>query len=172
MTVFLQNSPIVISRYTFGDHTNDDAATVTDIKGSHDGAYTGTATITEEAAGGGAANVASGAADGVFIISIQNIPQLRNHFTHAGSALGQSFSYTGAWKVDFSGGNSAAKFEEFPLEEQGATIALDSQSIVSSLQIRLRFVGSANVGSGVEILPPVAWPGNVQLTMQLTYEEV
>ena len=70
--------------------------------------------------GGGAANVASGSTDGVFIISIQNIPQLHNHFTHAGSALGQAFSYTGAWKVDFSGGSVAARFEEFPLEEQGS----------------------------------------------------
>ena len=108
----------------------------------------------------------------MFIISIQNIPQLRNHFTHAGSSLGQAFSYTGAWKVDFTGGSTAARFEEFPLEEQGSTILLDSQAIVSSLQIRLRFVGSQNVGTGIEILPPVSWPGHCQLTMQVTYEEI
>ena len=66
----------------------------------------------------------------------------------------------------------AALFEEFPLEEQGSTILLDSQAIISSLQIRLRFVGSQNVGAGIEILPTVAWPGNVQLTMQVTYEEI
>ena len=84
---------------------------------------TGTATITESAAGGGAANVASGSSDSVFIVSIQNIPQLRNHFTHAGTALGQAFSYAGAWKVDFSGGAVAARFEEFPLEEQGSNPA-------------------------------------------------
>ena len=49
--------------------------------------------------------------------------------------------------MDFSGGSVAARFEEFPLEEQGSTILPDSQAIVSSLQIRLRFVGSQNVGS-------------------------
>ena len=167
------DSPIVISRYVFGDHENDESdALITDIRGSHDGVVTGTATITESAAGGGAANIASGATDGVFIVSIQNIPQLRNHFTHAGTALGQAFSYTGAWKVDFTGGAVAARFEEFPQEEQGATILLDAQAIVSSLQIRPRFVGSHNVGTGVEILPPVAWPGNVLLTMHVTYEEI
>lgn len=167
------DSPIVISRYVFGDHENDESdALVTDVKGAQDAVVTGTAAITEEAAGGGAANVVAGAADGMFIISIQNIPQLRNNFTHAGSALGQSFSYVGSWKVDFTGGSTAARFEDFPQEEQGATVTLDTQAIVSSLQLRLRFVGSQNVGTGVEVLPPVAWPGNVQLTMQVTYEEV
>ena len=50
--------PIVISRYVFGDHENDESdALLTDIKGSHDAAVTGTGAITESAAGGGAANI-------------------------------------------------------------------------------------------------------------------
>ena len=72
------DSPIVISRYVFGDHENDETdALLTDIKGSHDAVVTGTGTITEEAAGGGAANVVAGAVDGVFIVSILTRGPLR-----------------------------------------------------------------------------------------------
>ena len=109
---------------------------------------------------------------GSLILSVQNIPQIGTFSTVQGTVLGEAYSHSGSWVVEFAGSPTAGVFEVYPAEEQNATIVLDSAAIVSSLQMRLKFVGSDFVGSGAQVLPAVQYPGAVTVRVCVTYEEL
>jgi len=67
--------PIVISRYTVGDKPTYDSEGIKDDVSALDAACTGT--VTEDAAGGGAANIGMNDMSGTLIVTVQNIPELR-----------------------------------------------------------------------------------------------
>ena len=165
-------APIAVSRYTYGDHALDTVEVITDVLGGHDAACTGTVAIESDAAGGGSANVVAGDQSGNLILSIQNIPELRSFATLQGSVLGQAFSQSGSFIVEFQGGVTPGIFESYPLAEQGNLLELNNAAIVSSLQVRLNYLGSDCTGEGTSVLPPVTWPGVVQCRFTIWYEEV
>ena len=165
-------APIAISRFTFGDHANDATDGVVDVISGLDAAATGTVTIDEDAAGGGVANVELNAMDGTLILTLQNVPELRDYVTLQGSVLGTTVSATGIWSCPFVGTPTAGTFENYWQEEQGCTIAVEAPAIVSSLQVRLGFLASGMTGTNAAKLPCVQWPGHVTVRLTLVYEEV
>ena len=165
-------APIAISRYTFGDHASDAADNIADVISGLDAACAGTVTLTEDAAGGGAANVGLNAMDGTLIVTLQNIPEIRSYVNLQATVLGTQVSATGTWSCPFVGTQSAGTYENYWADEQGASIAIENPAIVSSLQVRLGFLASEMVGDNVTKLPCVQWPGHVTCRLTISYEEV
>ena len=116
--------------------------------------------------------MAQGSQTGTLIVAIRNIPELRDFYNGAATVLGQSVSYTGSWGCPFIGGSAAGTFENYWAEEQQASISLDNQAYVNSLQIRATYQSSDLVGTASTVCPQVQWPGHVTVSLSIAYEEV
>lgn len=87
--------PILISRYSFGDHPNDfNEDIVSDLVGGHNASVLGKVTKTADAVSD-VANIVAADSQGYFVMNLYSIPELRSYTSMVGTAMGQADSYSG-----------------------------------------------------------------------------
>lgn len=71
----------------------------------------------------------------------------------------------------FAAGAEAATFECYPSEEQGNTIEVENQAVLTAMNVKLSFVGSDLTGTGVTVMPRLSWPMAATCRLTIEYEE-